>query len=457
MKSRRSDARLRSPLHRCLPQASYQEGSKKATGVLAQQSFGQRDEEDASLVHARGEVDGGAGLAHDVAHGRTQQNRPQLVQHRARRLQTLAFGHVVPLVPEGLQPDGIVEIFDEDLACIGLEEQQGHFAQAAARVPHKRENRGAQQVVCPWSPEPFVCLAEDRDYLIARDLVLIRVVALEQIETDRLFAKGRIDQHDTAPVLARDALQEVVDQIPLGSITAIPRPAWMSSRARFIRAVLLPTPVGPMNCMWCSASEVKSSPESGVRPRGDRRSFRRRSAVAPEQASSAQPQNPGCRPAGGTDLPARRRPESCCPQGRANSRLSGQTAAQTRRRPGADRWLHRSHEMLQSIPCISAFASGSLAAATLRRISARYPGATALAAGGTGREGRVGRAGGVGCSGNMRWKSPSNTQPSTELSRPRSGGTPANASSVRRALVCQRSSGLRRTGSGPRGLQPAPA
>ena len=30
----------------------------------------------------------------------------------------------------------------------------------------------------------------------------------------------------------------------------------------------------------------------------------------------------------------------------------------------------------------------------------------------------------MGCSGKMRWKSPSNNQPSTDVNRPRSGGNP---------------------------------
>ena len=126
---------LASAFHRRLPHTRHQEGSEEATCLLAEQTFRQRDQQDAAVVHAAGKVDRGARLAHDVAHCRAQQDRAELVEHRTCFLQSLRVGLLVPQVPKGLKSDRVVEAFDQDPARIALKKQQGNLAQAGVRAP----------------------------------------------------------------------------------------------------------------------------------------------------------------------------------------------------------------------------------------------------------------------------------------------------------------------------------
>src|SRR5437899_635604 len=61
--------------------------------------------------------------------------------------------------------------------------------QAAARTEQQGEDCGTQDVVGARAPEALIGLAENRDQLIAGNLVQLRVVAFEHVETHRLFTK----------------------------------------------------------------------------------------------------------------------------------------------------------------------------------------------------------------------------------------------------------------------------
>jgi len=120
------------------------------------------------------------------------------------------------LVPERFQPDGIAEVGREDASRLRLEQQEGDLAESASRTEQQSEHSGAQDVVGTRSPEPLVSLSEKRDQLIACDLVQVRVVALEQIETDWLVAKGGVYKNDAIPMPARNALEQVADKVTFG-------------------------------------------------------------------------------------------------------------------------------------------------------------------------------------------------------------------------------------------------
>src|SRR6266851_5978580 len=81
--------------HRRLPDSRHQEGAQQAAGLLAKQALGQRDEEDATLLHTGCQIDSRSRLSHDVAHSPPQQYRPQLVEHGANHLEPLAIRHLL--------------------------------------------------------------------------------------------------------------------------------------------------------------------------------------------------------------------------------------------------------------------------------------------------------------------------------------------------------------------------
>src|SRR2546421_2134621 len=120
--------------HRRLPDSRHQEGAQQAAGLLAKQALGQRDEEDATLLHTGRQIDGRSRLSHDVAHSPPQQYRPQLVEQGANHLEPLAIRHLLVLVPKRTEADGVAEVRSEDLPSLRLEQEQRDLTQAAPRT-----------------------------------------------------------------------------------------------------------------------------------------------------------------------------------------------------------------------------------------------------------------------------------------------------------------------------------
>src|SRR5260370_38527390 len=72
-----------------------------------------------------------------------------------------------------------------------------------------------QDGVGGWTAESLVGLAENRDQLVACNLVQLRVVAFEHVETHGLFTKRWIYQQHAVPVRPWDALEQCADKVSL--------------------------------------------------------------------------------------------------------------------------------------------------------------------------------------------------------------------------------------------------
>src|SRR5260370_21709414 len=72
-----------------------------------------------------------------------------------------------------------------------------------------------QDGVGGWTAESLVGLAENRDQLVACNLVQLRVVAFENVETHGLFTKRWIYQQHAVPVRSWDALEQCADKVSL--------------------------------------------------------------------------------------------------------------------------------------------------------------------------------------------------------------------------------------------------
>ena len=83
-------------------------------------------------------------------------------------------------------------------------------------MAEKRKQRSTEHVVSPRPPEALEVLAKDRDHAVGDELALTRIIALEDVESDRSLANRRIDQHDTVRVARGNALQQLADEVALG-------------------------------------------------------------------------------------------------------------------------------------------------------------------------------------------------------------------------------------------------
>src|SRR5260370_31707894 len=72
-----------------------------------------------------------------------------------------------------------------------------------------------QDGVGGWTAESLVGLAENRDQLVACNLVQLRVVAFENVETHGVFTKRWIYQQHAVPVRSWDALEQCADKVSL--------------------------------------------------------------------------------------------------------------------------------------------------------------------------------------------------------------------------------------------------
>src|SRR5260370_40038536 len=72
-----------------------------------------------------------------------------------------------------------------------------------------------QDGVGGWTAESLVGLAENRDQLVACNLVQLRVVAFENVETHGLFTKRWIYQQHAVPVRSWGALEQCADKVSL--------------------------------------------------------------------------------------------------------------------------------------------------------------------------------------------------------------------------------------------------
>src|SRR5450759_2938113 len=205
------------PRHRRLPEAGDQESAEQLARLLAEQALGQRDEKDAAAVHAAGEVDGRGRLTHDVADRPPQQHRAQLVEDGPHHLKALPLRQPLILVPERTETDRVLDACGEDFPSSGLKQQQRDLAERASGSEEQRQHRRPQDVIGARAPEALIRLAEDGDQLIARDLVQIGILAVEDVEAHRPVAQGGVDELNAIPVPLRNPLQKRGHQVALGA------------------------------------------------------------------------------------------------------------------------------------------------------------------------------------------------------------------------------------------------
>src|SRR5260370_32097491 len=143
------------------------------------------------------QVNGRSALAEEVSHSRPEEEGTQLVEDRADHLQSLAVSLRVVLLPERLQAHRVTKVLGQPRAHTFVAKQERNLGDRGLGMADKREQRGAEHVIGSRSPQSLEALAADRYHALSDELALGRVIALEDVQSDRALANRRIAQDDT--------------------------------------------------------------------------------------------------------------------------------------------------------------------------------------------------------------------------------------------------------------------
>jgi hypothetical protein len=157
-----------------LPNARNEQGTEEPAGLFAERALGQAGEEQSAVVENAAEREGGLLLTDDRAHRLAQQERAQLVEQRADRLDLRGLGLRVVPSPEAGEHRVIAAQPCGQRRAPGRVGQAGRdLGKGEARVTCEGEDAGAQEFAAVDSftkyvfergtgPDPQIALAEGR-------------------------------------------------------------------------------------------------------------------------------------------------------------------------------------------------------------------------------------------------------------------------------------------------------
>src|SRR5260370_14876488 len=140
------------------------------------------------------QVNGRSALAKNVSNSRPEEEAPQLVEDRVDHLKSLAVRLGVVLLPKGLQADRVTEVLGQPRAHASVEKKEWDLGERGFRVAEKGEQRSPEYVIGSRSPESLEALAEDRDHAVGDELALSRIIALEDVQSDRSLPNRRSEE-----------------------------------------------------------------------------------------------------------------------------------------------------------------------------------------------------------------------------------------------------------------------
>lgn len=182
---------------------------------MADLAFGEVGDEDAALIHDKGDAHFAANLADDVADDGGEEQLTALVLNGgdglAHEAWLPAFVFVLPEVAE----EGIVDLVHHPAAigCVGQQAVQPE--EGGVRAVHERGNGVVQDVFEAWPPAFMPDALEGTHNARGDEMSLVGRGLGEQIEPDGVVEVARVEIHGLLGAASRDVIEQLGCQIPM--------------------------------------------------------------------------------------------------------------------------------------------------------------------------------------------------------------------------------------------------
>jgi hypothetical protein len=277
---------------RRLPHLRQHEAAEQPAGLLPQQPLGHTSQQHPALVEQPVQVEAGGAAGDHAVDERAQEERAELVEHRADRLRASPAVELLVPVPEALQPRVGRDGGDIGTAKLRVTQQPRHVRKGhlTKRLAQQGQAAGTQDVVGAGSPVGAGDAAEDPHHVVHGQ---VGVWPVEHIEDRRCLVLGRVQQHQPLADLLGQPLQQVVHQVTAGVD---------HHHTAGLRDVV-ENHVDDQGRLAGAGGADDVQVMTGV-GRGDRdRTWRASVGVAEHLADAAQPRDRRDRPGGGADQP----------------------------------------------------------------------------------------------------------------------------------------------------------